>query len=112
MNSTPNNNLNPLTPEEISNLHGQELVDALAKQRQMYKTETDRIDGVLSKISDEVENTPDVDQQQARREDDEALAKIEVELDNSLNDAILDLATTDEVLKDIPKEGEEEGIEK
>jgi hypothetical protein len=44
---------------------------------------------------------PDVDEDQTNREDDEALAEIEGKLDLDLNNAALDLATEDEILKDI-----------
>jgi hypothetical protein len=101
MNSTQNNNPNPLTSEEISKLHGEDLKKALANQLSGYKNEVSRIDSALKDICEDVEKMPEVDAQKAQKEDAVALAEIEKKLDDDLNNAVLDLATEDEILKDV-----------
>jgi hypothetical protein len=104
MNSTLNNNSNPLTADEISKLHGEELKQALAQKLQGYKDGIAEIDASLKDICEKVEAMPDVDKAKAKAEDDAAIAEIEKQLDTDLNDAILELGTSDEILSDIKEE--------
>lgn len=109
MNSTPNNT-NPLTPEEISNLHGEELKKALQQRLGGYKDKIKEIDGVVKDILEDVEKMPEVDEVKAKKEDDAALAEIEGQLDTDLNDAVLDFATEDKILEDVNKEDGDDSI--
>jgi len=109
MNSTQNNNdSNPLSVEEISNLHGEELKKVLAQRLQEHKDTVAEIDASLKDICDEVNNMPDIDEEKVTNEDNESLAEIERQLDTDLNNAVLDLATEDEILKDVSEKDEED----
>jgi hypothetical protein len=110
MNSTPNNT-NPLTPEEISNLHGEDLKKVLAQRLGGYKDKVKEIDESLKDICEDVEKMPEVDEVKTKKEDDAALAEIEGQLDTDLNDAMLDFATEDEILKDVNEEEGDNSIE-
>jgi hypothetical protein len=104
MNPTPNNNSNPLTADEISKLHGEELKQALAQKLQGYKDGMAEVDNSLKDICEEVEAMPEVDEAKTKKEDDATIAGIEKQLDDDLNNAALELATEDEILSDIPAE--------
>jgi uncharacterized coiled-coil DUF342 family protein len=107
MNQTSKNDFKPLTVEDLSNLHGEELKAVLAQRLKQRRDEIDEIDASLKDICEEVHKMPDIDEDKVTKEDDEALAKIEEQLDTDLNNAILDFATEDEILKDINNETDE-----
>ena len=107
MNQTSKNDFKPLTVEDLSNLHGEELKAVLAQRLKQRRNEIDEIDASLKDICEEVDKMPDIDEDKVTKEDDEALAKIEEQLDTDLNNAILDFATEDEILKDINDETDE-----
>lgn len=103
MNSTNNNdnNLNPLTVDEINSLSGEELTKALDERLQQHNRQMTEIDNALKPLCEAVEKMPDVDEKKNYKEDSESIAKIENQLNTNLNNAVLNLATTDEILKDV-----------
>ena len=107
MNQTQNNNSNSLTMDEISKLHGDDLKKALDQRLQSHKNEVDEVDALTKDACDEVEKMPDIDEKKAEKEDRDAVAEIEKSLDDDLKNAVLDLATEDEILKDIEDEPED-----
>lgn len=101
MNSTQNNNSNPLTSEEINNLQGEDLKNALDQKLKGYKDEITRIDAAVKDICEDVESRPNIDTNKTYKEDTEALGEIEEKLDTELSRAAVELATEDEILKDL-----------
>lgn len=101
MNSNQNK---PLTAEEISKLHGKELSDALSEGLESFKKDMEEIDESISGIVSEIEGMSDIDIKS--KDDDSEINELENNLNIDLNNAVLDLATEDEILKDI-EEGEE-----
>ena len=102
MNQTQNNsNTTPLTVDEINSLHGEELKKVLADRLQKHKDDMAKIDASLTDITKEVEAMPEPDEAKDKAEDDAAMKEITEKLDTDLNNAVLDLATDDETLKDI-----------
>ena len=101
MNPIPNNNSNPLTADEISKLHGDELKQALSQRLQGYKDRIAEVDAVLKPIYDEVVAMPKIDGANIIGEDNEVIDTIEKQLDMDLNNAALEMATEDKILNDV-----------
>lgn len=91
----------PLTIDEINSLQGDDLQNALDQKLQEYKNEVSEIDASLKDVCDEVENMPEEDEQKVDDEDDKSIAEIEEKLDSDLVNAVIDLATDDDVMREV-----------
>ncbi|MEI6042143.1 MAG: hypothetical protein WCQ00_01065 [bacterium] len=101
MNATPNDNIIPDDVGGISNLHGEELENYLKQKLDEFNEKIDASEAALEKMNDYVESGTLIDEQKTYDEDTDDILEIEDQLDTDLNNAVLDLATEDRVLKDI-----------
>lgn len=95
------NNKTQLTVDEISKLHGEELKKALAEQVAGYRKEISDVDKDLTETCNSIEGLPEINEKQEDLDDLAAIQQMEDKMGVELNDAVLDLATNDDVLKDL-----------
>ena len=95
------NNKTQLTADEISKLHGEELKKALAEQAAGYRKEISDVDKDLAEVCQSTEGLPEINEKQEDLDDLAAIQQMEDKMGVELNDAVLDLATNDDVLEDL-----------
>ena len=93
--------LDPLTADDIAKMSPEELKEALAKRIQQHKADIQKAIDIINEVSADLDTQPVIDPEVANKEDEETMKKLDQELDYDINDANLDLATDDKVLKDI-----------
>lgn len=95
------NNTTPITADDIKGLTGEELKAFLEKRAQQIKDDTAEIAKELDPICQEVEAIKRPTEEEEIADDIAFVKKAEQKLGNDLDEAVLELATDDETLKQI-----------
>ena len=100
MNQTQDDSKN-LSVDDILSLHGEDLKKALDARIKAHNDAVSAVEEELAGVVEYSKNLGELDVIKNADEDDQFIDKLEKDLNKSLNDAVLDLATDDDILEDI-----------